>query len=402
MAQSKRRRKGEGSILRLDDGTYIAKMSMGKKPDGTRYVKKRRAKTKAEAEKKLREIKNEFERESKRTNLNFNEATVKDYLIDFLAYKKKTYESATSYRRLESSVETHIMPYFDYTVMEDLTDDKIIRRLEEMKEDEKDYSYSSVKKVYDAFNMFFNYLIKIKKDMLPSENPMMSVSMIPKSQFKKTHASARILSNEKTDNERKRFVDEALRRYGNGKYVHRYGPAMVFILNTGLRESEMAGLARRNIDKSNKVIFVCDTAETIKNDDEQYITHIRASETKWESERHIPLNDTAMEMIEIMEKEIFTKENDLLIYGARSKVLPPVELTKSFNRICKAANITRNMKGVGCHCLRHTFASSLFEQGVDIKIISELLGHKSVAVTQDIYVSVINKLKVKAIGLPTI
>jgi site-specific recombinase XerD len=40
----------------------------------------------------------------------------------------------------------------------------------------------------------------------------------------------------------------------------------------------------------------------------------------------------------------------------------------------------------GIHALRHTFASMLFSKGVDVKIVSKLLGHSSVKITYDTYV----------------
>lgn len=38
------------------------------------------------------------------------------------------------------------------------------------------------------------------------------------------------------------------------------------------------------------------------------------------------------------------------------------------------------------HALRHTFASNLINAGVDIKVVSQLLGHSSVKITYDTYV----------------
>ena len=47
--------------------------------------------------------------------------------------------------------------------------------------------------------------------------------------------------------------------------------------------------------------------------------------------------------------------------------------------------------------MRHTYATRCFEAGVDIKAISEQLGHKNVKTTYNIYVHLLNDTKVKEI-----
>ena len=48
-----------------------------------------------------------------------------------------------------------------------------------------------------------------------------------------------------------------------------------------------------------------------------------------------------------------------------------------------------------CHSLRHTFATRLCEAGLNIKVIQDVLGHKDISTTMDIYVDVTKELKKK-------
>ncbi len=50
------------------------------------------------------------------------------------------------------------------------------------------------------------------------------------------------------------------------------------------------------------------------------------------------------------------------------------------------------------HSLRHGYGSVLISEGVDIKVVSELLGHKDVSFTYNVYIGAFQKDKIKAVN----
>jgi site-specific recombinase XerD len=58
--------------------------------------------------------------------------------------------------------------------------------------------------------------------------------------------------------------------------------------------------------------------------------------------------------------------------------------------IHQAAKLSGIAKPVGCHTLRHSFATAVLKEGYDIRTVQELLGHKNVSTTMD-YTHVLNR-----------
>ena len=71
----------------------------------------------------------------------------------------------------------------------------------------------------------------------------------------------------------------------------------------------------------------------------------------------------------------------------------PRNVERSFVRLAKKAGI----EGVNIHTARHTYATRLFERGVTAKTVSELLGHKNVSHTLDVYTHVMPDTKSAAV-----
>ncbi|BDU49472.1 tyrosine-type recombinase/integrase [Haliovirga abyssi] len=86
-------------------------------------------------------------------------------------------------------------------------------------------------------------------------------------------------------------------------------------------------------------------------------------------------------------KYLFEGGNGVEKYSTRS-------IQSVFKKALKDANVKRNYT---VHSLRHSYATHLLEKGTDLRIIQELLGHKS-SKTTEIYTHVSNKLLAKVVA----
>lgn len=162
---------------------------------------------------------------------------------------------------------------------------------------------------------------------------------------------------------------------------------------TGLRISELSALRWKDINFEERTISVNKNI-VVTNVDGRY-QFIEQNKPKTKSgARIIPISSKAMEAL-ITLKQLFPKSEYVLNTRSGERVIP-ANMNRTLKRILKNAGIPSDDFG-GVHTLRHTFATMLFENGCNVKIVSELLGHSSTKITEDIYIHAIQKQKVKAI-----
>ena len=87
--------------------------------------------------------------------------------------------------------------------------------------------------------------------------------------------------------------------------------------------------------------------------------------------------------------------DDLVFANTEGKPIDPGVLSHNFLRIANQARL----KNVRFHDLRHTFASLMLSREAKPKVISEALGHNSVAFTMDVYSHIIEGMQSDAMAL---
>lgn len=170
---------------------------------------------------------------------------------------------------------------------------------------------------------------------------------------------------------------------------------LLICMYTGIRVGEASGLKWKDIDFNKKTINIERTIQRIKNPDKQSNkkTILIASTPKSESSmRTIPIPEFLISIL----KEF--KQNDNYYILSESEKIYDLRLLEScFERTLKICNI-RYLK---FHTLRHSFATSSIEAGIDIKTLSEILGHASVEITLKLYVHPTYNMKKKSIEKTT-
>jgi len=147
-----------------------------------------------------------------------------------------------------------------------------------------------------------------------------------------------------------------------------YGLLPFFLLYSGLRLGEVLALKYSDIDFEHNTIKVNKVVEWHGNQ-----PFIREHTKSKSSDREVILLDKLKQILSSK-----NEGNDRFIFTHTQKVTP---LTKSqYNKIWRNLNL-----GVTAHQLRHSFATMLFNAGIDAKTAQNLLGHSSVKVTLDIY-----------------
>ena len=118
-----------------------------------------------------------------------------------------------------------------------------------------------------------------------------------------------------------------------------------------------------------------------------YTVQIQNNPKTFSGNRILSLNDTCVEAIKTL-FELFPNQKYLAL-NSNGRPVTPQNAEKTFSQILRVCKI--DGKGRKCHALRHTFATKLFEQDVDVKMVSHILGHSSSSFTRDVYISIIQK-----------
>ena len=364
-----RNKKGEGSIALRPNGTYYGRITLEGLPKKTFYGK---------TEKEVRAKMNAYKEQAIRGEAFVKKIIVSDYIEEWLINYKQPSLKPASYDRLEVTFKEHIKDSYVGRCQLGSIRSTDIQKLINSKTDT--LSYSSIKKIYQLLNACFRYAVT-SRDL--SFNPMDGVLMPKEAVLAKKTKEVPTL----TPAELEKLYEASKLTYSTGNIRFRYGYAYILIANTGLRCGEALALTWDCVDFTTNTIRINKSVERTKNrsgkSENKTLRIIGETKTK-NSNRTIPLNARAKEAM-LFYKALQKKEGlqtDYVIATNTGQIVQNGAFQNMLNNMLKQLGIAH----IGIHSLRHTFATNLIHSGVDVKVVSKLLGHASVSITYNTYV----------------
>ena len=353
-------RKGE-SIFRRKDGRWEARYIKGYKKDGTKIYGSVYAKTYTDVKNKRLDILKKVDYNHLITPTEHLEF----YIHHWFENNKRNLKESTL-TKYDNSLKNYIIPYFRKIKIEDITIQKIndfIFNLMTIKRTRgKPLSTKTIKDTLLILKNIFKYIeinydIKINAVIIPPKQSFNNkVSVFSKSDI------YNLLMIIYTD------MESDLCKLGT-----------FIALMTGMRVGEICALKWENINLNENYIYIEKTMQRVKNfDDNKPKTKIIETSPKSHSSlRKIPISDY---LYRILIK--YKKNNDhYLLTGRSDKFIEPRLLEKKFKKYIKSAEIEDG----NFHMLRHTFATLCVENNLNIKVLSQILGHSNIQITLDRY-----------------
>ena len=218
----------------------------------------------------------------------------------------------------------------------------------------KDFESTTISHKISSLKSFFKYYQKREKIKV---NPLANI---------KSPKIAKKLPTYLTLEEVSKLLDVEIK----SPYDARNKAILELLYSSGIRISELCNMQTSNYDSYECIIRLIG---------------------KGSKERIIPLGDYAISVLEDYinnyRPKINKKNINSIFINNRGDTISRQFIFKVIKKECLKKGIRKN---VSPHTLRHTFATHLLQNGADLRIIQELLGHENISTTQ-IYTHVSNQ-----------
>jgi integrase len=300
-----------------------------------------------------------------------NKETVKSFLHDWLEIHKEGLANSTiaGYKK---NIE-YICEYIGNIPLQRLNTAHIEKMYRQLSKDKK-LSGTYLLYIHRVLNVAMKYACKLK---LINNNPCQFVTTPKKNKF-----TAAFVKPEDIQKYLDLFRDAWI------------FPSIALSMICGLRRNETLALRWQDVDLKNGVIHVIHSVERINGE-------FKLKTPKSGKTRDVNMPQGMIDLLKAHKKK--QKEMRLLLgeeYKVSDFVVTEDDGTRPDPRYATRFFMRRlsksNLPYVRFHDLRHTAASLMLLEGIDIKTVSEVLGHSSITITMDIYGHVLDEAKKKA------
>lgn len=359
---------------------------MKKRSDGRyegRYIHKGKqkviyAKSEKEVKEKLKKIKAEIQLG---TYEEHTKITVNKWFEKWLQDYKKNYVKPLTYDGYERIISTHIIPHIGNIKLSNLSADDI-----------QDIFNKMIKNKYSSRMLQYVHVLLKASITQAVNNRLIKYNVMDAVKCPRLNKNKLVnvlsLSEQKT-----------LLKHARNERVY---PAILLMLFTGIRRGETLSLKWSDINFASQIMCISKSLNRVRNFDTGKSEIIINSAKTESSIRYIPLLQEVLKELELLKtRQKFEKrtaqgkyvDDNFIFCDSFGKPYEPRKFQKYFQKICKSAEITTNI-----HALRHTFATRGLEQGIESKVMQELLGHSSISTTLNIYTHVLSPKKFEAIN----
>lgn len=320
---------------------------------------------------------------------NFTRVTLGDWLdLCLEVYMKHTLKQST-YLSYESYIRVHLKPALGNIVLQELTP-RTLQLYYNYKAEVEGLSAKTITNI----NLFLHRALKFAEaEGYINSNPASSVNL--------------------PSGDRPQIIiltrDEQMRLI-QGSYQHRYGVFIRLVLFTGIRLGELLGLRWEDVDVQGRRIYIRRTlnwlnkAKKPANPNEPTTEIVIQTPKSQNSIRSIPLLPQVLQDLQgwqrVQQQDKLAAgdaycESGFIVTNSMGGYVEPRTFKDSYNQILQLSGL----RHFTFHALRHTFASRAMEQGMDVKTLSVILGHASVAFTLDTYAHVLDDHKQAGMAL---
>lgn len=338
-------------------------------------------KTKPEAEKALNAAMYEFENGGfvqPKTN------TLMEFSQEWLESYVKPLRKISTYNRYKELINKYLINIGSMNI----ADIQVYHIEQLLLKSKKTISGTTLQAVYTIINTIMNRALKLR---LIKDNPCKYIERPKREKFIYTTLEPK-------------EIEQLLSSLDlNNNYDYMFFIALRLTLELGLRRGELAGLEWKNVNNKENLI-------TIENNLIYSNGHVLMSTPKTEeSNRTIYISNELLKLLnelsnkqkankkiysDFYEKNTFNeKKYDLIMTWQNGKYIHPMYYLDKLKKVLKKAGINKNIR---FHDLRHTNATLLLSQNVDMKTIQVRLGHKDFSTTANIYSHVNKEMQKKA------